>query len=284
MGCEEDVTAVLATDRPFSLYGVLSPQLDSQWVRVFPIENLLEPDTGQRLDADFTSTDLQTGNEAVWRDSVIVDAFGQLAHVFWAPFAAEYGHTYRLDVSRADGDASTVTVTVPPRTEVVIQEPAISVAAVRIPVLVEGVVPRLLRAEVTYSVGYLPAGSVNPTSGSVTVTYSDEPYASAEGWIVPIDLQDDFDAVSDTLVQRIQQPIDRSFGVILNLVTLRLIVANEEWNPPSGTFDSNVLVQPGTLSNVSNGFGFVGAGYRHEVSWIPESEAIRAAGFRGSVD
>ena len=45
--------------------------------------------------------------------------------------------------------------------------------------------------------------------------------------------------------------------------------ANAEWDPPGGVFDADVLVQPGTLSNVENGFGFVGAGYRLSSTWIP---------------
>ncbi len=283
-GCEEDVTAVLGTDRPYSLYGVLSPELDSQWVRVFPIEDRLEPETAQQLDADFISRDLLTDEEYVWRDSLILDAFGQPAHVFWAPFTAEYGHDYHLHVRRADGAESSVTVSVPPRTDIVVQEAEVTSTISRIPVLIAGGAPRLLRVEVEYGVGYLPAGDANPTGGLVVVPYSDLIHQSPEGWIVPIDLESDFHAVSDSLVDRIDRPIDRGFGLVLNVIRLQLIVASEEWNPPGGVFNPEVLVQPGTLSNVSNGFGFVGAGYRHSKEWIPEPRAALAAGFRTSED
>ena len=283
-GCEEDVVTVLGTGYPFSLYGVISPQLDSQWVRVYPIEERLEPERRERLDAAFVSRDMETGEEHRWRDSVIIDAFGQLAHVFWAPFQAAYDRTYHLRVTRSDGAETSVTVAVPPESEIEIQDADLRPISVVIPVLIRGEVERVLQVEVEYSVGYRPAGNANPESDGVIINYPDQPYRTSEGWIIPVNLDRDFDAVRDSLQRRIERPVDRDFGIVLNLLTLRLIVANEEWNPPGGVFDRDVLVQPGTLSNVTNGFGFVGAGYRHEVDWIPPRTVAEAAGFRGGAD
>ena len=53
------------------------------------------------------------------------------------------------------------------------------------------------------------------------------------------------------------------------LITVKLIVANREWRPPGGVFDPDILVEPGTMSNVDGGFGFVGAGFRLRESWMP---------------
>lgn len=284
MGCEEEVTAVLGSERAFSLYGVLSPQLDTQWVRVFPVVDRLEPAADEPLGAILVSTDLETGEEYEWSDSIITDAFGQRAHVYWAPFAAEYDHSYRLRVRGTDGAEASVVVSVPPRTEVVVQEADVDALTAVIPVLIQGDAPRLIRVEVEYSVAYRAAGDANPSSAAVVIPYPEASYSTQDGWVVPIDLDAAFVAVSDSLVSRIDRPIDRNYGVYLNFTTLHLIVANEEWNPPGGSFDPNVLVQPGTLSNVENGFGFVGAGYRHEHEWIPDNSAARAAGFRVSVE
>ena len=279
-GCTEDVTAVLGSDMPYTLYGVLSPQLDSQWVRVFPIEDRLEPASDERLDAVFTSRDLETGEEFVWRDSVIMDAFGQHAHAFWAPFRAEYGHTYRIVVRRSDGRESSVETTVPPETRVVVQPPEVRPTRVLAPVSIEGAAPRLLRIEVVYSVGYLPAGGAGLESDEVIVPYDARQQQVGAGWVVPINLSEDVDVVTDSLQRRIERPVDRAVGIMLNRITLRLIVAGEDWNPPGGVFDPEVLVQPGVLSNVQNGFGYVVSGYRHEITWTPSEETIAASGFR----
>lgn len=284
VGCEEDVVTVLGTDRAYSLYGVLSPQLDSQWVRVFPVENRLEPEAHKELDAEFVSTDLQTGEEHRWRDSVIIDAFGQRAHVFWAPFVAAYDREYRLRVRRSDGAETSVTVEIPPQTDMVLQEANVTSTSVVMPVLIEGGAPRLLQVEVVYGVGYRPAGLANPASDEVVVPYPERANATAGGWVVPVNLDEDYHAVRDSLERRIERPVDRDFGILLNLVSLRLIVANDEWNPPDGIFDADVLVQPGTLSNVMNGFGFVGGGYRQELEWTPPGDVSRAAGFRASME
>ena len=53
-GCAEDVNPVAGTDHVFSFYSVLTPQADTQWVRVFPVEMRLEPARAPSLDAVVT--------------------------------------------------------------------------------------------------------------------------------------------------------------------------------------------------------------------------------------
>ena len=67
-------------------------------------------------------------------------------------------------------------------------------------------------------------------------------------------------------------------GVAL-LITLKLIVASEEWDPPGGTFDPEAMAHPIVMTNVGNGFGFVGAGYWLQHQWRPKMEALEAASF-----
>lgn len=275
LGCEEDVIGVLGTDLPFSLYGVLSPQLDSQWVRVYPIEDRLEPSVDEDLDATFISRDVQTGEELIWSDSLVQDAFGQHAYVFWAPFRAEYGHTYQITVRNSAGDESTVETTVPPATELIVQTPVRAAT----PVLVEGDAPRLLRVEVIYAVGYRRVrGGLE--SDEVSISYAGLQQKVANGWIIPINLDVDFETVVDTVQRRIEAPIDRGTGMMLNSIRLRLIVASEDWNPPGGEFDADVLVDPGVLTNVENGFGYVVAGYRREITWTPPDAVIEVSRFQ----
>ncbi len=282
VGCDEDVTAVLGTDVPYTLYGVLSPQLDSQWVRVFPVEERLEPAVDEHLDARFESVDLTNGEHHVWRDSLVMDAFNQRAHVFWAPFQAEFGHSYRIMVERSDGAESTVEVTIPNETELVVQQPVVTATRVLSPILVEGDVPRLLRVEVIYAVGYVPVDGAGLESAFVSLPYDGVQKKVSDGWLVEVNLEEDFTAVVDTIQRRIERPVDRNAGVMLNNITLQLIVASEDWNPPGGVFNAEVLVQPGTLNNVENGFGYVVAGYRQETTWLPPDDVIEASRFRSA--
>ena len=275
-GCDSDVNAVLGTDRIFTLYGVITPQADTQKVLVFPIEGVLRPAQAEPLDARFTSTDLQSGEKRVWRDSLKQEDNGQYTHIFWAPFRAEYGRTYRLEVERSDGAMVRVDAAVPPFAELVEQETP-DIFPVITPILVDGDVPRLLKVEVSYFFRFRDPAAPTPESRRVVIPYADWIERVAGGWLIPINLSRDFASIRRQLL--LDGTFDRTFGIRLDQIALRLIAANEEWNPPEGVFEAEVLVQPGTLTNVEDGFGFVGAGYRLQRSWLPLPEVIEGAGF-----
>ena len=262
--CEEDVVAVLETDLPFSMFGVLTPQADTQWVRVFPIEGRLEPAPPGPLDAQFTSTDLLTGQTQAWRDSLIQEENGQFAHVFWSSFVALFGRAYRLEVVRSDGAVSQVEVAVPGPATLVLPARTERAPAI-LPVFVQGNVPNLIRIEVTYRYRFRTPAGID--IGTATVTYDGKQRRVEGGWAIALTPASDLRDIQRLLEQNIL--IDTAIGLKLAKLTIRLIVANAEWVPPGGIFDTDVLVQPGTLSNVENGFGFVGAGYRLTETWVP---------------
>ena len=49
---------------------------------------------------------------------------------------------------------------------------------------------------------------------------------------------------------------------------MTITVLDEAFVPPGGEFDLETLVQPGTFSNVENGFGFIGSVGRFSVEWL----------------
>ena len=67
--------------------------------------------------------------------------------------------------------------------------------------------------------------------------------------------------------------------IALRRIELRLLVASEDWDPPGGTFDPDVLVQPGAFSNVENGFGFFGGGFTVSERWTPNIDLLRTIGY-----
>lgn len=277
-GCETAVDPIVGTERAFSLYGVLQPRADTQWVRVYPIEEQLTPTPSTPLEATVRSTALETGQMQTWRDSVIRDPSGDNAHVYWRPFRVDHGRTYRLEVTGPQGRTQ-VEVDVPASAELVLQSPEINVTGVTVPVLVDNDVPRLLHLEIEYFFRYdfESTGGGEPPTLRATRSYDGSQRRTDNGWIIPIDLQRDFLILREQLDNaNLWNP---QHGLVMINMTLRLAVVNEEWNPPDGTFDANVLVQPGTMSNVENGFGFVGAGYRLEKTWTPATETLTEAGW-----
>ena len=268
-GCDEDVVAVTGTDIPFSVFGALTPQADTQWVRVYPVEGRLEPAGREPLDAVVTSTAEQEGIMRTWRDSLIRDPGRLYAHVFWHPFAAKHGERYSLVVRRSDGEASRVSVRVPEEATLLMPPPA-NVAPSRLRANVAGDVPNLIRIEVTYQYRYLTPGGVE--SGQATFPYDHQKRRVDGGWIIDLMPAPDLRKLQSDLAAYI--PLDPTIGLRLTRLILRLIVANAEWDPPGGSFDPEVLVQPGNMNNVENGFGFLGAGYRLSAVWIPRDTLV----------
>lgn len=283
LGCEEDVTLVQGTDRAFTLYGILNPTADTQYVHVFPIEGTLESRPPQPLTAQFASIELETGERYEWSDSLITDQLGHGGHVVWAPIPMSYEKTYRLEIAAADGRGSHVEVAVPPMVRPILGTPGIESGVVLTPVKLEGDAPRLLKVEVTF-MGKVnedptpPPRPRNPTY-EVTLSYDGRLEKTSGGWRIPVDLNEGFDAVHAEIGLYVPHGVIERFGIDLLLITLDLIVANADWSPPDGAVDPLALAHPAVMTNVQNGYGFVGAGYRARHQWRPTGEFREAAGF-----
>ncbi len=263
--------AVLGADDPYTLYGVLTPQADTQWVRVYSIDETLQPIPNKPLDAVFVSSSA-SGAPFTWSDSVIVESDGMYAHVFYAPFVAAYGEDYSIAVTRSDGAQTRVLVSVPPFSELLlpVQSPtAPPVLTATIP----GQPPNLIRVEVTYEYIFRSFSGIERLQ--TTFPYDGEAVAGISDYTLPIQVTRD--------VRLIRNSIKESTGLDADVkvvkITLRMIVANEEWLPPAGSFDPEILVEPGLMSNVEGGFGFVGGGFRLQGIWVPSDTILVKTGY-----
>lgn len=275
-GCDEEIDPLAGSDRGYTLYGVLSPQLDTQRVRVYPVEDLLSPTEPGSLGVRLVSEDVTTGQTRVWRDSLIQEPDGRYAHVYWAPFQAAYDHTYRITAEDPSGEVSRAEARVPAQSQIVLRSAEQDQSGVTVPAFINADVPRLNTVEATFHIKW-DEGPSATTTARVPVSYDDRVQKTEGGWVIPINLSETFSTFRDAL--REAEAWEPSFGLALLNIQLQLVVANEEWSPPEGVFDPDVIVQPGTMTNVENGFGFIGAGYRLEESWLPADSVRRAAGF-----
>ena len=269
--CEETIDPLLETDRQFTLWGTLDMNADTQYVRVVPIRPTLDAPAGP-LDAAVTSTDLNTGETVAWRDSVITFSGGTVAHVFYAPLRVQPQHTYRIEVTAPDRPLVTsATTTIPPR-----PEPVVAPEDVRSVTTPQGAritaeqqvrwnaVPRRpFRVEQWYR--FL---ALDDFSFRDVVLPFEPPFntVSGDAWVVDLNL----------LAQRaaLDSLIDLNNKVLAGLA-MRITVLDDAFVPPGGLFDPEVLVQPGTLTNVENGFGFVGSVGRFSVEWVIADSSAR---------
>lgn len=275
-GCEESVDPVLDTDRAFTLYGFFNPASDTQAVRVFPIEGTLAPERPEPIDAAVASVDLVTGEEHAWQDSLVQFFNGTYGHVYWSNFRPAYGRPYQMIVERSDGATAEVSATVPAEVNPVVEEPVIQVGQVRQLIRWEGA-PRLINLNLVYTIEVF-FGSEPIDTLRFTLPYEGRVLPIEGGWGVQVDYSNDLARIVALYVEATGSLFNISFGLLD--IELRVMVVSGEWTPPGGAFDPNLLVEPGTFSNVENGFGFVGAGYPASVHWMLAPEVLDEAGFR----
>lgn len=275
--CSETVETRLQLEYPFSVFGIINPKADTHAVRIFEIKQniaLVRPDP---IDAHVTTTQMQSGEVYTWRDSVIQLEDGDYRHVYWSEFKASMGETYHLKVRRSDGAETEAITTVPPPVNLEVLEPdTLKLGQTLMPLFIEGSPPTLPRIDVEYVlVGFDENGS-NPIFKPVVFNYARLAVPEAGGFILNIDLRADY--------LDIYQLFDQDDNVSTNIIDLREInvtvhVGDSQWISPVGFFDENFLVEPGSFSNVENGFGYFGSGYTESISFRPPLVLIRRAGF-----
>lgn len=263
--CDVVITPPDAIDAYFTLWGALDPASETQALRVVPIQPDLESETSAPLDVTMTATDLVDGSQFAWRDSLVSFDDGTSGHVFLADFRPEYGRRYRIDVTRPDGARTTANVRVPQIVEPFREETVFVPADALFPIIWPGA-PQLNRIEVTY---LLESSACD--APTVTIPFEGDAEPFEFGWMTTIRFAED--------AQRVLDEVGNSPHAVL-LVTLSAEVASEDGRPPGGVFDPEILIEPGTFSNVEHGFGFVGGAYPTSLTWRPEEDAINRTAFR----
>ncbi|MEM1093077.1 MAG: hypothetical protein AAGJ10_00620 [Bacteroidota bacterium] len=278
LGCDTSVDPIEGTERPFTMWGLVNPEVDTQAVRLFSIENQLQLIGDVDLDATFTSRNQTTGEVRVWKDSLVTLADGDRRHVFWSAFPVHHGETFTFEAQRSDSATSTTApVTVPPPVTVRVAEPNRGqVRPILLPVRVDGEPPTMPRIDVEYQVESVAgAGTTTTRALNVIVPYEGRAQPVNGGWEINVDLTADVEAVREAY-----DAFDERFALlVLNAIEARIHVGDAAWVSPIGRFDAEVLVEPGLFSNVENGFGFVGAAYVDTVRWVPPLELLQRAGY-----
>lgn len=285
-GCRESVDPIVGSEVPFTIWGFVNAGADTQYVRVFEVSDQLVPDLDATIDARVVSTDLTSGSSREWTYERVVFDSSIAGHVFWAPFRAETGHRYRLEVIRSDGETSSVEVTVPEPVELTINTSEIQFY---IPVHIQGDIPNLVGPRVIYtginvppSNAWPPGTPVHPpVLHSVTIDYTERMRRVGGEWLLPVNFAQDRKAVYDDFAANclITGAEGSAPNVWIRGLEISVLAADSTWSPPGGVFDPDRLSVPGTFSNVENGYGFFGAGIGFTYRLIPPPEALMAAGY-----
>lgn len=282
--CETAVNPLIGEPRPFTIWGLLDAAADTQRVRIFSIEGEPGIDRPGNLDAAVTTTDLETGETLSWTPYKVAYGDSVTGHLFEAAFRPVHGRRYRLDVTRSDGAVSSATVRVPPEVDFTLER---SDTSPRVYAYVRGdPLPNLLGVEMRYEATNVPPAQTWPTDLKlhpivyypVEVSYQGTEDRLRDGVRYDINMADDFLIVEEAYKSKCLIT-DGNPNIALRRVEFHFIAANEEWSPPGGIFDPEVLIEPGALSNIENGYGFFGAGVVVTERWTPPKNLRDFIGF-----
>ncbi len=244
-------------------------------VRVIPLtrfpERITSPTDDQAsIDAIVTSTDLTTGQRITWEHSLEKLDDDTFAHIFRTRFFVRPGRTYRLEVRRSDGVTAAAETKVPSTRgiEATVAAPRVDPASGAITQEIHLTrVPSPWNIDVVYRVGSDFAATPFLLSyGRVGTPTNDG------GWHFTVNITEDLGRLSRILGTPVSEIRFPTMGLKMRLL-------DDRWTPPEGLFDPEVLAQPGTLSNVENGYGFWGSIGLYQHDWNISDELRGLLGF-----
>lgn len=263
--CDETlIDPFKAGDKYFTVYGFIDQLETRHSLRVIPVtrsgEVIRSPsDPDAKLDALVYTIDDLTGKRIRWDHHLIPFENGTYGHVFTADFVVFAQRKYRLEIIRGDGKMTTAETRVPyiPDPALFIRGPEVFSADsstihqdIRIPQIAS---PWGIQAVYGWRRG--------PDGRRVFVDYG-RPGGPTDdgGWQLRLNISEDQISVRQDLEQAINDQLIRPTDLIwLASAGLQIRVLDQNWDPPDGIFDPEVLAQPGALSNVQNGYGLFGS-------------------------
>ena len=264
-GCDDATLDPFDNDaRYFTVYGYLDVLERDHEVRVIPVtrqSSVIESPTALNasIDAVVTSTDVRTGETRTWSYALERLEDGTYGHIFRSSFIVIPGRTYRLDITRSDGVVTSAETKVP-----YIGDPALFDLS---PVLFESdstelsqevIIPEIASPWNIEAIYLWGGGTINRR---VYVPYERRGQRTIDdGWELTITISEDQSVVRDNIDGSIAiGTIDPGTPIFLTSMGLQIRVLDENWDPPNGVFDLDVLSTPGSFSNVVNGYGFWGS-------------------------
>lgn len=247
--CDASVDPFETSDQPFSIVGVLDAGQDTQFVRVAAVDDSMAIGAPpEPLDAVVTTEHLASGRTTTWQDSLFqmrrwrsggVEEERWVHHV-WTTETFRPGQTYRFTVTDAKGKTSAATVTLPDTlSEVEIAPPG--GFSPRWKVVVQGA-ERLADVIVILHMRTSTGRERQRTFSVVEDTVRRGP--------------DRFGVEIPT--SEINQRVD---GELIE-TEIQIAAAGPDW-PDAGSLGEETILTPGIVSNVENGFGYLGGVVSH---------------------
>ena len=264
--------------RYFTLFGYLDPLAHEHVLRVVPLSRLHEPivsagDLHASLDAYVRTINLTTGERYTWDYRLERLADETYGHIFRANFPVFEGHTYRLEVRRADSLATSAEVQVP-RPGIMPDPHFYAVSKTSQSITQDVELPEVTTVWDVEVIYHIPRGPRRETLVPIHYGRPGERLGD-DRWRFTLRLSEDVPKV-----RAILNPDAPEVPAQLKKMSLRLKVLDHGWHPPGGVFDPEIVAQPGMLSNVENGYGYFGAFAIYSYEWCVDPDVLQEIGYR----
>ena len=248
----------------YTVYGYLDHLETNHAIRVIPVTRLpsrvTDPTSANAdLDATVKTIESGTGNEVIWRHSLEQLEDGSYGHIFRASFRVVAGRSYRLEITRSDGIMTHAETRVPRLDNPVLFERGPVVYNTDSTDISQFIHIQEIASPWNIQAIYLWGGG--PINRRVYIPYERRGERTSDGgWDVTLDITTDIQMVMDDIKNsRDIGALDSSAGAALTAMGLQIRVLDANWDPPAGIFDPDLLIEPETVSNVVNGYGFFGS-------------------------
>ncbi len=272
LGCDDTVIDPFSNDnRYFTIYGFLDELERNHEVRVIPVTrratkvtNPVNPES--QLDATVRSINKLTGETIQWNHSLEQLEDDTYAHIFRATFLITPGVTYRLEVERSDGVIAYAETTIPSIPTASLFESGPVQYSQDSSVVFQDIHVPLIDSPWDIQAVYLWGGG--PINRRVFVPYGRRGKRNENGgWDLRVEISEDQIPVKENIQQSRIQGFEMPVDVVLSAMGVQLRVLDENWDPPEGEFDPELLSNPTTLTNVVNGYGFWGGVGLYREEW-----------------
>ncbi|HRR09579.1 MAG TPA: hypothetical protein PLO56_12885 [Rhodothermales bacterium] len=275
--CDSTFDPFVKSSQIFTILGYLDMGRSVHYLRVVPLRSVVTPANSPTIDAKVKTIDLNNGNVVHWRDSVITFPKGTVAHVFYARFPVEDNHTYRVEVTRSDGQTTSAETTVPKRKAITLGNIVVGtfgngLADVTQQVSWSDVPEEPYDVEVWYRFFNPPIGPFVDAKAPYKILYGELGKVFEGSYAMTIRYSRDKILLKDKEIFNTDKRVLYGVGV-------RFIQLDDKWKAPNGVWDPDVIAQPNVLTNVTNGFGFFGSVGQFDLEWTLSDQVVKTIGY-----
>lgn len=274
-GCDStEVEPFIESDRYYTVWGVMDMARDTHWVRVIPIGDSIAVSADGFEAPTVTLTDALTGRVSTWQDTLWRFDDGRSGLLYYLEKRVVPGRSYALRIEDSAGRVTTSGTTIPTPPGYDIGPEAItpfgSVVQVGQTFTWIGLPDNPYRMRRVYRF----SSSVSDIFRDVSITFEDVPPVNNGISAIPMTF------ASDRILVR-EKIADPAKFLFMGL-GMEVVLLDSDYAPPGGRFDAEVLSEPGTFTNVDNGFGFFGSIARYSAEWTLSERAAKALGYVSS--